>query len=177
MKAIIWDGETLGALSMKKTSLLILLTRLAEYREKLIEMAVEQDEDAMEQYLEGNEPDDKNTVKPVSVKEQSRGEVVPVLCGTAFKNKGVQPMLMLLLIIAITARYRYNGWVKVDDADEEMDREPDDDAPFSALAFKIMNDPFVGSLTFARIYSGVLKAGLTFKTLSKVSASVSVVCF
>ena len=135
-----------------------LADKAAEYREKLIEMAVEQDDAAMEAYLEGEEPS-VATLKACIRKGTIAGELVPVLCGSAFKNKGVQPMLDAVvdylpgpLDIGVTKG------VKVD-SDEEENREPKDDEGFSALAFKIMNDPFVGSLTFARIYSGTITSG------------------
>ena len=158
MKALIWDGEQLGATWHEADIPADLADKAAEYREKLIEMAVEQDDAAMEAYLEGEEPS-VATLKACIRKGTIAGELVPVLCGSAFKNKGVQPMLDAVvdylpgpLDIGVTKG------VKVD-SDEEENREPKDDEGFSALAFKIMNDPFVGSLTFARIYSGTITSG------------------
>ncbi len=157
-KAVIWDGEQLGATYQEVDIPADLADKAAEYREKLIEMAVEQDDDAMEQYLEGNEPDEK-TLRACIRKGTIAGDFVPVMCGTAFKNKGVQPMLDSVveylpspLDIGATAGVEMDG-------ETEAERKPEDSEPFSALAFKIMNDPFVGSLTFARIYSGTIQSG------------------
>ncbi|MGH1398706.1 MAG: elongation factor G [Alphaproteobacteria bacterium] len=158
MKAVIWDGEQLGATYTETDIPADLADQAAEYREKLIEMAVEQDDDAMEAYLEGNEPDEK-TLRACIRKGTIANELVPVLCGTAFKNKGVQPMLDAVVeYLPSPLDIGTTAGVKID-SDEEENREPDDAAPFSALAFKIMNDPFVGSLTFARIYSGTIESG------------------
>ncbi len=158
MKAIIWDAETLGASFHEEEIPADLADKATEYREKLIELAVEQDDDAMEAYLEGNEPDIK-TLKACIRKGTLSGDFVPVLCGTAFKNKGVQPLLDA--VVDFLPSPLDIGDVKGNkvDSEEEDSRAPEDDAPFSALAFKIMNDPFVGSLTFARIYSGTLESG------------------
>ncbi|MBI1300318.1 MAG: elongation factor G [Alphaproteobacteria bacterium] len=158
MKAIVWDGEQLGASYSEQDIPADLADKAAEYREKLIELAVEMDDAAMEAYLEGKEPDEK-TLKACIRKGTISGAFVPVMCGSAFKNKGVQPMLdavvdFLPSPLDIGA---VNGH-KVDSEEEEK-REPKDDAPFAALAFKIMNDPFVGTLTFARIYSGRIESG------------------
>ena len=158
MKAIVWDGEALGATFKEEDIPADLADKAAEYREKLIELAVEQDDAAMEAYLEGNEPDEK-TLKECIRKGTISNTFVPVMCGTAFKNKGVQPMLDAVVeYLPSPLDIGETKGVKVD-SDEEENREPKDDAPFSALAFKIMNDPFVGSLTFARIYSGTIESG------------------
>jgi elongation factor G len=158
MKAVIWDGEQLGATYQETDIPADLADKAAEYREKLIEMAVEQDDAAMEQYLEGNEPDEK-TLRACIRKGTIANELVPVLCGTAFKNKGVQPMLdSVVEYLPSPIDIGETKGVEVD-SDEPLNRAPSDDAPFSALAFKIMNDPFVGSLTFARIYSGKVESG------------------
>jgi len=158
MKSVIWDGEQLGASFTEGDIPADLADKAAEYREKLVELAVEQDDAAMEQYLEGNEPDEK-TLRACIRKGTIANEIVPVLCGTAFKNKGVQPMLDAVVeYLPSPIDIGETKGVKVD-SDEEENRKPDDAAPFSALAFKIMNDPFVGSLTFARIYSGTIESG------------------
>jgi len=159
MKAVVWDGEQLGA-SFSLTDIPAdLLDKAQEYREKLVELAVDMDDAAMEAYLEGNEPD-INTLKKCIRKGTIKGTFVPVMCGTAFKNKGVQTMLDAVVeyLPSPTDIGAVQG-VKVDNQEETDSRNPSDDAPFSALAFKIMNDPFVGSLTFARIYSGKLESG------------------
>ena len=159
MKAVIWDGEQLGATFDENAEIPAdLADKAAEYREKLVELAVEQDDAAMEAYLEGNEPDEK-TLRACIRKGTIANALVPVLCGTAFKNKGVQPMLDAVVeYLPSPLDIGVTKGVKVD-SDEEENREPKDDAPFAALAFKIMNDPFVGSLTFARIYSGTIESG------------------
>ncbi len=166
MKAIIWDGEALGASFHEAEIPADLADKAAEYREKLIELAVEQDDSLMEAYLEGNEPTEQQ-LKACIRKGTIAGDFVPVLCGSAFKNKGVQPMLDAVveylpspLDIGAVQGHKV-------DSDEPDSREPKDDAPFSALAFKIMNDPFVGSLTFARIYSGTIQSGSYVKNSVK----------
>ncbi|USO04955.1 MAG: elongation factor G [Rhodospirillales bacterium] len=158
MKAVVWDGEALGATYAYEDIPADLADKAAEYREKLVELAVEQDDAAMEAYLEGNEPDEE-TLKKCIRKGTIAGAFVPVMCGTAFKNKGVQPMLDA--VVEYLPSPLDIGAVKGHkvDSDEPETRAPDDAAPFSALAFKIMNDPFVGSLTFARIYSGTIESG------------------
>ena len=158
MKAIRWKDESLGAEFVEEDIPADLADQAAEYREKLIELAVEQDDDAMEAYLEGNEPDIE-TLKKCIRKGTVRLAIVPVLLGSAFKNKGVQPLLDA--VVDYLPSPLDIGAVKGVEVDGETpaSREPSDGAPFSALAFKIMNDPFVGSLTFARIYSGTLESG------------------
>ncbi len=158
MKAIIYTGDTADAPIEEKEIPADLQEKAAEYRNQLVEMAVEQDETAMEDYLEGKEISEE-TLKKCIRKGTLSQDFVPVLCGTAFKNKGVQPLLDAVVdylpspmdIPAIRG-------VKPG-TDIEEDRHPSDDEPLSALAFKIMNDPFVGSLTFTRIYSGTMTAG------------------
>ena len=158
MKAIRWKDENLGAEFAEEDIPADLADQAAEYREKLIELAVEQDDDAMEAYLEGNEPDDA-TLKACIRKGTISLSIVPVLLGSAFKNKGVQPLLDAVVdYLPSPLDIGAVKGLKVD-SEEVLTREPNDDAPFSALAFKIMNDPFVGSLTFARVYSGVLESG------------------
>ena len=159
MKAVVWDGEQLGASFSYEDIPADLADKAAEYREKLIELAVEMDDAAMEAYLEGNEPDEK-TLKACIRKGTIANKFVPVMCGSAFKNKGVQPMLDAVVdyLPSPLDVGAVNG-VSVDDPEKKDSREPKDDAGFSALAFKIMNDPFVGSLTFARIYSGTINSG------------------
>ncbi|MFC1673989.1 elongation factor G [Pseudomonadota bacterium] len=157
-KAIIWDEENLGAAFHEEEVPADLADKCAEYREALIEMAVEQDDDAMEAYLEGNEPDEATLIACIR-KGTIAGDFVPVLCGTAFKNKGVQPLLDAVVdFLPSPLDVPAIAGVKMGTEDEIV-RESSDDQPFAALAFKIMNDPFVGSLTFCRIYSGVLEAG------------------
>ncbi|TNE30173.1 MAG: elongation factor G [Alphaproteobacteria bacterium] len=158
MKAIVWKEETLGAEFEERDIPADLQDKAAEYRVQLVETAVEFDDAAMEAYLEGNEPD-VATLKKCIRKGTIKGKFVPVLCGTAFKNKGVQPLLDAVVDFMPSPLDVGDVHGKKVDSDEGDTRPPSDDAPFSALAFKIMNDPFVGSLTFARIYSGTLEAG------------------
>lgn len=157
-RAIIWLEESLGAKFEYQEIPEDLVEKAAKYRAELIELAVEQDDDAMEAYLEGNEPDTA-TLKKLIRKGTLNMSFVPVVCGSAFKNKGVQPLLDAVVdyLPSPLDVPAING-VKLD-GETPDERPSSDDAPFSALAFKIMNDPFVGSLTFARIYSGILTKG------------------
>ncbi|WP_282606925.1 elongation factor G [Pelagibius sp. Alg239-R121] len=158
MKAIVWKDETMGAEYVEEDIPADLADKAAEYREKLLDLAVEQDDDAMEAYLEGNEPDIE-TLKRCIRKGACTSSFVPVLCGTAFKNKGVQPLLDAVVdFLPSPIDVDSVSGVKPD-SDEELVRKTSDDEPASALAFKIMTDPFVGSLTFVRVYSGVFTTG------------------
>ncbi len=158
MKAAVWKDEKLGAEFEYQDIPADLSDAAAEAREKLIELAVEQDDAAMEAYLEGNEPDEE-TLKRCIRKGTCELAFVPVLCGTAFKNKGVQPLLDAIVdFLPSPSEVPAVKGVKPD-SDEPITRESSDGEPLSALAFKIMTDPFVGSLTFVRVYSGVLKSG------------------
>jgi elongation factor G len=157
-RGIVWKDESLGA---KYEFIAIpddLADKAAEYREKLIETAVEQDDEVMEAYLEGNEPD-AATLKRLIRKGTMARAFVPVVCGSAFKNKGVQPLLDAVVDYMPSPLDVPAIKGVLPDSDEEAERPSSDDAPFAALAFKIMNDPFVGSLTFTRIYSGKLTKG------------------
>ena len=157
-KAVIWKDESLGA-EFEYTDIPDDLADAAEIaRMEMIELAVEQDDDAMEAYLEGNEPDEATLLRCIR-KGTIDGAFVPVLNGTAFKNKGVQPLLDAVVdfMPAPVDLPAYEGLKP--DSDDKVERKPDDEEPFSALAFKVMTDPFVGSLTFARIYSGTVQSG------------------
>ncbi|NJS14325.1 MAG: elongation factor G [Sphingopyxis sp.] len=157
-RAIIWKDEALGAEFFYEEIPADLADKAAEYREKLIELAVEQDDDAMEAYLDGTIPD-VDTLKRLIRKGTLAQAFVPVCCGSAFKNKGVQPLLDAVVdYLPSPLDIEDVQGVKMD-SDEPDSRPPTDEAPFSALAFKVMNDPFVGSLTFIRIYSGTLNKG------------------
>ncbi len=159
MQAIIWKDESLGAEFEYVDIPADLADKAAEYREKLVETAIEQDEEALEQYLEGNEPDEAK-LKECIRKGTINLSFVPVLNGTAFKNKGVQPLLDAVIDYMPSPLDVPAIKGIVPDKDEsEATREASDDAPAAGLAFKIMNDPFVGSLTFVRIYSGVFTSG------------------
>jgi len=158
MKEIIWKNENLGAEFEYVDIRDSLKEQAAEYRTSLVEMAVEIDDEVMEAYLEGNEPDEA-TLKRCIREGTITQKFVPVLNGTAFKNKGVQPLLDAVVDF-MPSPLDIEAIKGIDaDTEEEIERAASDDVPASALAFKIMNDPFVGSLTFARIYSGVFVAG------------------
>jgi len=157
-RAIIWKDEALGAEFFYEDIPADLADEAAKYRSDLIELVIDQDDDAMEAYLEGNEPD-VATLKACIRKGTLNQSFVPVCCGSAFKNKGVQPLLDAVVdYLPSPLDIPDVQGVKMD-SDEKDSRPPTDDAPFSALAFKVMNDPFVGSLTFIRIYSGTLTKG------------------
>ena len=158
MKAIIWKDESLGAKFEYKDIPADLADQAHEYREKLEETALEHDDKALETYLEGNEPNTE-TIKKCIRKGTISGSFVPVLLGSAFKNKGVQPLLDAVVdyMPSPTEVPAIKG-IKAN-TNEEIERHSSDDEPFASLAFKIMNDPFVGSLTFVRIYSGVVESG------------------
>lgn len=160
MRAIIWEEESLGAKFRYDEIPEDLVDLANEYHEKLVEIAVEEDDDALNSYLEG-EPISTEVLKSCIRMGTMRSHFVPVVLGTAFKNKGVQPLLDA--IVDYMPSPTDVEAIKGVDADtgEEISRESSDDLPFSALAFKVATDPFVGSLTFTRIYSGVLNTGDT----------------
>jgi len=163
--AVIWDGEEMGA-SFKEIPIAdadidqSIKDSAAELRAELIELVVEQDEDALMAYLEGEEPDVATLRKCIRAGALSNA-FVPVLTGTAFKNKGVQPLLdaCIYYMPAPNDVEAIKGTSL--DGETPMERKSSDDEPFSALAFKIMTDPFVGTLTFCRVYSGTLESGQT----------------
>ena len=157
-RGIVWKDESLGAEFEYIDIPADLADKAAEYREKMIETVVEQDDDVMEKYLEGEEPD-VATLKRLIRKGTMDQAFVPITCGSAFKNKGVQPLLDAIVDYMPSPLDVPAIKGVLPDSDEEDTRPSSDDAPFSALAFKIMNDPFVGSLTFTRIYSGKLAKG------------------
>ncbi len=161
MEEWVWQGEDLGASWVRQPIRPELADRAAEMRAEMIEIAVEMDDEVMEKYLEGEEPD-VDTLRRLIRKGTLSMSFVPVLCGSAFKNKGVQPMLNAVIdyLPGPLDVPPYMGFLPGDETEtRNIERRPDDNAPFSGLAFKIMNDPFVGSLTFTRIYSGTLKKG------------------
>ncbi|MAL26054.1 MAG: elongation factor G [Croceicoccus sp.] len=157
-RGIVWENDGLGATFNYVDIPEDLADKAAEYREKLIETAVEQDDAVMEAYLEGEVPD-AATLKKLIRKGTMARDFVPVLCGSAFKNKGVQPLLDAVVDYMPSPLDVPAIEGVLPDSDEKDTRPSSDEAPFSALAFKIMNDPFVGSLTFTRIYSGKLTKG------------------
>jgi elongation factor G len=158
MRGIIWKDETLGAEFVYGPIPNNLAELAATYRTALVEMAVEQDEAALEAYLDGQEPDAETLIRCIRGGAVS-GAFVPVICGSAFKNKGVQPLLDAVVdFLPSPLDVPPVRGVKPG-TNEEMVRQSSDDEKFSALAFKIMNDPFVGTLTFVRIYSGIVQSG------------------
>jgi len=161
MEEWVWAGEDLGASWEKRPIRDSLKDQADEWRAKLIETAVEMDDDAMEAYLEGEEPD-VATLRKLIRQGTLAIKFIPVLCGSAFKNKGVQPLLNAVIdyLPSPLDVVDYMGFAPGDETEERnIARRADDAMPFSGLAFKIMNDPFVGSLTFTRIYSGELHKG------------------
>ncbi len=161
MEEWLWQGEDLGASWVKGPIRDSLKDMAEEWRGKMIEAAVEEDDDAMMMYLEGEEPDIP-TLRSLLRKGTLALNFVPVLGGSAFKNKGVQPLLNAVIdyLPSPLDVVDYMGFKPGDEAEERnIARRADDAMPFAGLAFKIMNDPFVGSLTFTRIYSGVLNKG------------------
>ena len=158
MRAIIWKDEALGAEFFYEPIPADLADEAAQYRHDLIELVIDQDDDAMEAYLDGKEPD-VATLKACIRKGTLAQAFVPVCCGSAFKNKGVQPLLDAVVDYLPSPLDIEDVQGLKMDSDEKDSRPPTDEAPFSALAFKVMNDPFVGTLTFIRIYSGTLVKG------------------
>ena len=155
-KAIIWQDESLGAKFDIVDIPEELIKQSKEYREKLVEKVVEEDDQIMETYLEGKVPSVEDIKKCIRL-GTIKGNFVPVLTGSAFKNKGVQPLLDAVIDYMPSPIDVDNiKGVDVKDRSKELSRKCDDNEPFSALAFKIMTDPFVGSLTFARVYSGTV---------------------
>ncbi|RWK58236.1 elongation factor G [Mesorhizobium sp.] len=160
MNALVWRDETLGAAWDVVEIPDDLKARAEEYREKMIEAAVEMDETALENYLEGKMPSN-DEIRALIRKGTIAVKFYPMFCGSAFKNKGVQPLLDA--VVEYLPSPADVPAIKGVDAktDAEIERHADDNEPLSMLAFKIMNDPFVGSLTFARIYSGKLTKGIS----------------
>ncbi|MYJ86652.1 MAG: elongation factor G, partial [Rhodobacteraceae bacterium] len=161
MKEWTWTGEALGATWTLQDIRPELQELAEEWRSTLIETAVEMDDDVMEAYLEGDEPDEE-TLRKLIRKGTLEMAFVPVLAGSAFKNKGVQPMLNSVIdyLPGPLDVPSYVGFAPGDkDEVRNIERNAADSDPFSGLAFKVMNDPFVGSLTFTRIYSGTIQKG------------------
>ena len=159
-KAIVWDNEDLGA-KYEYVDIPEDLKETAEkYRSEMVELAVEQDEEVLEKYLDGVEPDEETLNKCIR-KGTINFEFVPILTGSAFKNKGVQPLLDAVVNFMPDPSEVQQATGTIPGKEEEGIRMASDEEPFSALAFKVANDPFVGSLTFTRIYSGKLETGST----------------
>jgi elongation factor G len=157
MKAVVWEDEGLGAKYHDEDIPADLLDQAKQYREQMLEAVVELDDDVMSAYLDGTEPDEA-TIKRLLRKAVITGAFYPVLCGSAFKNKGVQPLLDAV-VDYLPSPIDVPAIKGLDPKGNEVERVPDDKAPMSLLAFKIMDDPFVGTITFCRIYSGTLSSG------------------
>jgi elongation factor G len=158
MKRLRWEDESLGAKFVEEDIPADMVEQANEFRAKLVETAVEMDDAAMEAYLDGKEPTRETLIACIR-KGVLTSKFVPVLCGASFKNKGIQPLLDAVVDYLPSPLDVPNVKGVKPDSDEEMIRKSSDDEPFSGLAFKIMTDPFVGSLTFVRVYSGVLETG------------------
>jgi elongation factor G len=166
MKAVVWEDEGLGAQYHDEEIPAELLAQAEEYRHILIEAAVELDDDVMGAYLDGKEPDFE-TLQRLIRKAVRHITFVPVLCGSAFKNKGVQPLLDAV-VAYLPSPIDRDAIKGVDmDTGEEIVRLPKDSEPFSMLGFKIMDDPFVGTITFCRVYSGKIESGTTVLNSTK----------
>ncbi|MWV28421.1 elongation factor G [Aurantiacibacter rhizosphaerae] len=165
-RSITWKNEDLGAEYTYGDVPADMADEVAQYREELIELVVEQDDDIMEAYLEGEIPDAK-TLKSLIRKGTLNQSFVPVVCGSAFKNKGVQPLLDAVVDYMPSPLDVPAIRGILPNTEEEAKRESSDAAPFAALAFKVMNDPFVGSLTFTRIYSGKLEKGTVLNSVKE----------
>ena len=166
MKAIVWEDESLGAKFRDEAIPEDMAVLAAEYREKLIEAVADSDETIMEKYLEGREISQAELINAIRSATLAI-KIIPVLCGSAFRNKGVQPLLDA--VVEYLPSPLDIPPVKGIDPDSQSsdERSPKDDAPFSALAFKIMTDPFVGTLSFFRVYSGSLTAGASVYNSTK----------
>jgi elongation factor G len=157
MKGVVWDDESLGAKYHDVEIPPDLVERAREYREKMVEAAVDLDDDAMTAYLEGKEPDEA-TLKRLIRKAVLSAAFFPVLAGSAFKNKGVQPLLDAV-VDYLPSPLDVPPIKGIDSKGNEVVRRASDSEPLAMLAFKIMDDPFVGTITFCRIYSGRLESG------------------
>jgi elongation factor G len=165
MKGVVWDDESLGAKYHDVDIPADMLEQAREYREKMIEAAVELDDDAMTAYLEGKEPDEA-TLKRLIRKAVLSAAFFPVLAGSAFKNKGVQPLLDAV-VDYLPSPLDVPPIKGTDSKGNEVVRKASDSEPLALLAFKIMDDPFVGTITFCRIYSGRLESGTGVVNSSK----------
>lgn len=160
MQAIYWEEENMGVRFETREVPAELADAASEWRDKLVEAAAEADEPLMERYLEDGELSADDIKRGIRLRTLAT-EIVPTLCGSAFKNKGVQALLDGVVDYLPSPSEVANVHGLADDGNTEDERPSTDDAPFAALAFKIATDPFVGSLTFFRVYSGVLSAGDT----------------
>jgi elongation factor G len=157
LRAIVWKDETLGAEFSLEAIPPGMEAQVAEYRDKLLEAVAEHDESLLEKYLAG-EPVAEDQIRKALREATIRLKLVPVLCGAAFKNKGVQPLLDAI-VDYLPSPLDVPPIRGVDPKGKPVERRPQPDEPFAALAFKIMSDPYVGQLAFVRVYSGTLKSG------------------
>jgi elongation factor G len=166
MKAVVWEDEGLGAKFHDEEIPADMLDEAKKYREKLVEAAVELDDEVLAKFFDGEEPSEE-TLKRLIRKAVRHITFIPVLCGSAFKNKGVQPLLDAVVDYLPSPADR-EGIKGIDmDSGEEIVRKPLDSEPFSMLGFKIMDDPFVGTITFCRVYSGKIESGTTVLNSTK----------
>jgi elongation factor G len=159
MKAINWSEDDLGATYTEEDVPEELITTCEKYRETMIEAAAEASEDLLSKYLEDGELDNNDIIQGLRIRTINN-EIVPVICGSAFKNKGVQAMLDAVIHF-LPSPLDKPAVVGISEDGSDSNRKSDDNEKFSALAFKIANDPYVGNLTFFRVYSGVLNSGDT----------------
>ncbi|TXD85664.1 elongation factor G, partial [Mitsuaria sp. TWR114] len=157
MKAIVWDEASQGMKFEYQEIPADLKAKAEEWREKMVEAAAEADEELMNKYLESGELSE-DEIKRAIRQRTIAGEIQPMLCGTAFKNKGVQRMLDAVIDF-MPSPIDIPPVHGTDDDEQDTTRKADDNEKFSALAFKLMTDPYVGQLTFVRVYSGILKSG------------------
>ncbi len=157
MKAIYWDADDMGTTYTEEDIPENLQSQAEEWREKMIESAAEANETVMDKYLEGGDLTEQE-IKDGLRERTLKSEIVPCLCGSAFKNKGVQTMLDAV-VDYLPAPNEVKAVSGILDNEEEGSRASNDDEPFAGIAFKIATDPFVGSLTFVRVYSGTLNTG------------------
>src|SRR5579863_958760 len=158
MKALVWHDEQLGAKFDEVEIPVEYADKCAELRAALVEMAVEEDDTLMEAYLDGGKEPSVEELQKLIRKGAMGFKFVPVMCGSAFKNKGVQPLLDAV-VAYLPSPLDIPAVKGIDPKGNEVERPADDKAPFAGLAFKIMDDPFVGSITFVRVYSGTITSG------------------
>lgn len=157
MRTILWDDATQGMAFSYAPVPDDLLSTAQTWREKMVSSAAEASDELMDKYLETGELDEAEIIKGLRIRTIS-GEIQPMLCGSAFKNKGVQRMLDAVIEL-MPSPLDVPAIDGVDEDGQHAERHPSDDEPFSALAFKLMSDPYVGQLTFIRVYSGILRKG------------------
>ena len=158
MKALYWDGDDMGTSYREEDIPSDLLDQSNEYREAMLESVAEASEELMEKYLENGDLTLEEIIQGIRIRTLNN-EIVPTICGSAFKNKGVQPMLDCVIDFLPSPDEVEAIQGILEDEETTDQRSSSDEEPFSALAFKIATDPFVGTLTFVRVYSGVLNSG------------------